>query len=211
MADAPSTRSVKIGDDERRAWSSDPPRRDGRPRPPNISVRCRVLRPSDRLRYSPGSLLVIVSASKAERDDFVNRVIDDRPSLFSLDKVRALLVGRVPEEEVDARAAEVLEAAVLKRLEASETVVLAAEGLEAAEREPFVRAAARIRRPRHIILLETSRDQVQEEDRATLNELRRALEAGELGAEGFQTALRLGGESVRELKGIAFEPESRDD
>lgn len=200
-------RSVKISSDERGGWSSDRPRRDGAPaRPADVSVRCRVLAPADRLRYSPGSLLVIVCASAAERDGFAQRVISDRASQLSLGKVRGLLAGRVAEEEVEARAAELLEAAVLKRLEAGATVVIAADGVGADERERYVRMAAGFKRPRHLILLETGRDQVQEEDRPALNELRRALDAGELGEEGFQTALRLGGGSVAELKRIVFRP-----
>jgi hypothetical protein len=50
-----------------------------------------------------------------------------------------------------------------------------------------------------------------DEDRATLNELRRALDAGEMGAEGFHTALRLGGSTVSELKKVLFRPPPRDD
>jgi len=208
----PSARSVKIPADERTGWSSDRPRPDGAPaRPANISVHCRVLAPADRLRYSPGSLLVVVSASAAERDSFLERLIEDRASLLSLDKVRGLLAGRVAAEDVEARAQELLGAAVLKRLEGRETVVLGADGLLAEEREPFVRNASQLKRPRHLILLETARDQVQEEDLAALNDLRRALDAGELGAEGFQTVLRLGGGSAGEVKRILFRPPPRDD
>ena len=211
MADQPSTRSVKISEDERTGWSSERPRRDGAPpRPPDISVRCQVLTPSDHLRYSPGSLLVIVSASAAERDRFAERLIDSR-TLLSLDKVRALLAGRVDEEEIASRAQEVLDSAVLKRLEANQTVTIAADGLEAGERERYVRMAHGVRRPRHLILLEAARDDVHEDDLATLNELRRRLDAGELGAEGFQTALRIGGGSVGELKRIVFQRPPRDD
>ena len=50
-----------------------------------------------------------------------------------------------------------------------------------------------------------------EDDLAPLNELRRRLDAGELGAEGFDTALRLGGDSIGELKRIVFRPAPRDD
>jgi hypothetical protein len=174
-------------------------------------VRSRILSPSDRLRYSPGSLVVIVSASAADRDRFAQRVLEDKSTLFSLDKVRALLAGRVPEEEVEARAAQLLDAAVAKRLEAGESVVLAAEGVAPEGREVFVRMAAAAERPRHLILLEIPRDQVPEGDRATINELRRALDAGELGSEGFQTVLRLGGASVSELKRIVFRSPPRDD
>ena len=212
MATRPPARSVKISDDERGGWSSDRPRRDGAPpRPADVTVHCRVLSPTDRLRYSPGSLLVVASASVAERDRFVSRLIEDRACLLSLDKVRALLAGRVAEPELQGRAEELLRAAVSKRLESRETVVLAAEGLDAAEREPFVRMAAALKRPRHLILLETAREQVREEDLLALNELRRALDAGELGGEGFQTALRLGGGSAGEVKRILFRPPPRED
>ncbi|HYB23972.1 MAG TPA: AAA family ATPase, partial [Solirubrobacteraceae bacterium] len=196
MPSRPQARSVKIADDERTGWSSDRPRRDGGPaRPPDLTVHCRVLAPADRLRYSPGSLLVVVCASHAERDRFLDRLIEDRASLLSLDRVRALLAGRVDAQELDARAGELLRAAASKRLASKETVVLAAEGLDRGERELFVRMAASLKRPRHLILLETAREHVREEDLAALNELRRTLDAGELGGEGFQTALRLGGGS----------------
>ena len=212
MAGRGPARSVKISEDERGGWSSDRPRRDGAaPRPADLTVHCRVLAPADRLRYSPGSLLVVASASRAERDGFLERLIEDRAALLSLDKVRALLAGRVADEELPARAQELLAAAVDKRLESRQTVVLAADGLEAAEREPFLRAAASLKRPRHLILLETARDQVRDQDAAALNELRRALDAGELGAEGFQTALRLGGGSASEVKRILFRPPPREE
>jgi len=212
MASRPPARSVKISDDERTGWSSDRPRRDGAPaRPANLTVHCRVLAPADRLRYSPGSLLVVACAAPAERDRFLDRLIEDRACLLSLGKVRALLAGRVAEQELPARAEELLRAAVSKRLESRETVVLATERLDAGEREPFVRIAAALKRPRHLILLETAREQVREEDHAALNELRRALDAGELGGEGFQTALRLGGGSAGEVKRILFRPPPRED
>jgi predicted kinase len=170
-----------------------------------------VLAPTDRLRYSPGSLLVVLGASPVERNAFLDRLIEDRTALLSLEKVRTLLAGRVSEEELPLRAQELLLAAVSKRLENRETVVLAADGFEPAEREPFVRAAAALKRPRHLILLETAREQVPEGELAALNELRRALDAGELGGEGFQTALRLGGGTAGEVKRILFRPPPRED
>jgi hypothetical protein len=213
MPDPPSSaRSVKIGADERTGWSSDRPRREGAPtRPVAVSTRCRVLRPTDRMRYSPGSLVIVVSASAADRDAFIERAIEEKGAVFTLGKIRSLIEGRVPAEDLDARAAELQQAAVTKRLEAGESVVIGAEGLGADERERWVRLAHGLRRPRHIVLLETARDQVGEEDLATLNELRTALDAGELGAEGFQTAMRLGGAAIDELKRIVFRPAPRDD
>jgi predicted kinase len=208
----PNTRSIKISDDERGGWSSDRPRPGGGPpRKADVSARCRVLTPTDLLRYSPGSLLIVASASAPDRDAFVERLIETKSAVLSIDKVRGLLAGRVAEDQMEESAAQLLEKAALKRLEAGETVVIPTKGLDPEEREKFVRMAAAHRRPRHLILIETARDQVQEEDRAALNELRRRLDAGELGQEGFQTALRLGGGSVGELKRLVFRPAPRDD
>jgi hypothetical protein len=208
-------RSVKIADDERGGWSSDRPRRPGQPeRPPrkqDVGVRGRVLAPTDRLRYTPGSLVVLVSASRPALDRFLARTLDEKSTLLSLDKVRSLLDGRVPASEIDAKAAALLAAAAEKRLAAGQSVVIPAEGLTAEERERYVRLAAPHRRPRHLILLEAARDDVAEEDRPVVTELRRALDAGELGAEGFATSLRLGGRTVDELKKIVFAPPPSDD
>ena len=212
MSTPPGQRSVKIANDERLGWSSDRPRDDNRPpRPADISVRGRVLSPTDRLRYSPGSLLLVVSPSLVERDKFTDRLIEDRSMLFSVGKVRKLIEGRVPEEVLDEKAVELMAAAVQKRLGSGETVVVALETLTPEEREKFVRPAAALKRPRHLILLEVGKSSVTEEDRVPLNELRRALDAGELGAEGIQTSLRLGGATIGETKKILFRPPPRDD
>jgi hypothetical protein len=212
VSESEGPRSVKIGADERTGWSSERPRRGGQPeRPPDISVRCKVLRPSEEIRYSPGSLLVIASASEADREALAERVIEQQGALLSTGKVRGLLAGRVPEEEMDARVTELLEAAAAKRLGANETTVVVTNALHPEERERLARIAAAAKRPRHLLLLEVPRDQVAEDDLAPLNELRRRLDAGELGAEGFDTALRLGGETIGELKRIVFRPAPRDD
>jgi len=205
-------RSVKIGADERTGWSSDRPRREGSaPRPADVSTRCRVLRPTDRMRYSPGSLVVVVSPSAKIRDTFIERVFEEKGVVFTLGKIRGLVQGRVPEEELEERATALQQAAVTKRLQAGESVVIGAQGLDAEERDRWVRLAHANRRPRHIILVEAGRDQVSEEDAAALNELRTALDSGDLGAEGFQTAMRLGGAAIDELKRIVFRPAPRDD
>jgi hypothetical protein len=177
----PNQRSVKIPSDERGGWSSDRPRKEGAPERP------------------------------AEGDALAARVLDSRGAALSLGKVRALLAERVGDEEAASRAGELLDAAVAKRLQSGEPVLLATESLDPAVHERYVRMAHPLRRPRHLILLEPGRDQVDEEDRGALNDLRRRLDAGELGAEGFETALRLGGNSVGELKRILFRPAQRDD
>ena len=212
MSSSEGPRSVKIGADERTGWSSERPRRDGAPpRPADISTRCKVLRPAEALRYSPGSLLLIVSPSETDREALAERVVEQTGAVLTTGKVRSLLAGRVPDEEMDARAAQLLDAAVAKRLDANESTVVVTRGLDPAERERFARLASKAKRPRHIILVEAAREQVAEEDRTPLNELRTRLDAGGLGAEGFDTALRLGGASISELKRIVFRPAPRDD
>jgi len=212
MPENPSARSVKIGSDERTGWSSERPRRDGAaPRPVDISARCRVLAPSHRLRYSPGSLVIVVGPARSEPAQFVQRVVEERAAVLAPARVRAMLTGRVAESEIEDRATELLTAAVVKRLQAGETVVLPLEGFDAAERERFLRLAHGLRRPRHLVLLDAPRNQVRDDERPALDDLRRALDAGELGVEGFQTALRLGGAALTELKRIVFQPAPRDD
>jgi hypothetical protein len=208
-------RSVKIGENERSGWSSERPRRPGEaerpPRQADVSVRGRVLSPSDSLRYSPGSLLLVACADGATRDSFCARVISDAGALLSLGKVRALLAGRVEAGEIEVKAQALLDAAARKRLAEGQTVVIALEGLGPEERERYVRIAHASNRPRHLILVEAGKDKVSDDDRAVLGELRTKLDAGGLGLEGFATSLRLGGATVSELKRIVFAPPPRDD
>jgi hypothetical protein len=205
-------RSVKIGSDERTGWSSERPRRDGAPpRPVDVSTRCRVLAPTDRMRYSPGSLLIVVGTAASQPARFADRVVEERGAALSIIRVRELLAGKVDEDEIEARAHQLLTAAVSKRLQASQSVVVPIEGFDAAERERYVRLAHGLKRPRHLILLDSPRDQVADDEREPLNELRRALDAGEVGLEGFQTALRLGGPALSEFKRVVFARPPRDD
>jgi predicted kinase len=204
-----SERSVKIGDDERGGWSSDRPRRDGaKERPIDISTRCRVLKISDRLRYTPGSLVVIVSASQADREAFVDRVFEEKNAVLSPVRVRALLAQKLSGDELEERTQQLLDATIAKRITNGDSVVVPIEGLEAADRERLARVAHAKRRPRHIIFLDTGGS---DEQRPALNELRNRLEGGDLGSEGFQTALRLSSGAVGDVKRIVFRQLPRDD
>ncbi len=153
------------------------------------------------MRYTPGSLLLIVSASVIERDRFTDRLIEDKSALLSLDKVRALLAGRVDEDQIEDMAGELLHAAIKRRLTAGDTVVVALETLTPEEREPILRTATENKRPRHVIFLDTK---VPDENRPAHDALRKGLEAGDLGAEGVQTAMRLGGSAITDLRIIVF-------
>jgi len=199
-------RRVKIPADERTGWSSERPRRDGAaPRPVDVSVRCRVLAPANRMRYSPGSLVVVVGAAASEPARFAERVVEERGVALSLRRVRALLAGRASGADIEARAEELLFAAVAKRLAANESVVVAVDGLDGGHRERYVRLAHGHRRPSHLIVLDAPGGRILDEERAPLNELRRRLDAGELGLEGFQTALRLSAPAAAELKRVVFQ------
>lgn len=215
MADtSPQPRSVKISDDERGGWSSDRPRRGGAdapPKPRDISTRCRVLQPAFRLRYTPGSLLLIACGSTEQAEQFANRVLEEKNAMLSMAKVRRLLEGKVGADDIDGKARQLLDAAITKRLQSGDSTVVVLDTVGAEEREPLLRAAASLRRPRHIILLEAPRDAVSDDDRPVLNELRTALDAGDLGAEGIQTALRLGGPAISDTKKIVFRPPPSDD
>ena len=163
------------------------------------------------MRYSPGSLVVVVGAAASEPASFAERVVEERGAALSLTRVRALLAGRVGAGDMEARSQELLVAAVLKRLQANQSVVVAIEGLDAGERERYVRVAHGLRRPSHLIVLDSPGDQILDEERPSLNELRRALDAGELGLEGFHTALRLGGPAAGEVKRVVFQRPPADD
>jgi len=154
---------------------------------------------------------VIVGPEASEPARFAERVIEERGATLAPARVRELLAGRVADSEIDERASELLTSAVLKRLQSGQSVVLPLEGFDAEERERYVRLAHGLRRPRHLILLDAPREKVLDDERPALDELRRSLDAGELGLEGFQTALRLGGNALTELKRIVFQPPPRDD
>jgi hypothetical protein len=126
-------------------------------------------------------------------------------------KVRSLLTGRVSEDELEARAEELMTSAIAKRIEAGDTVVVVTETLDREEREPFVRLAAAAGRPRHIVLFEPAGADLDEDKKAALTDLRRRLTAGELGQEGLQTSLRLAGSTIGEVKRLEFQRPSRDD
>ena len=213
MASRPTGRSVKISDDERGGWSSDRPRRDGAPaRPADLTVHCRVLRPADRLRYSPGSLL-IVSGASVEELDALPRAARRGPRGGDVAAQGQGAAGRA-RGGGGARASGPASCSPPRSRNGSRAGRRSCsrpQGSPPRSASPSCGSPRAERRPRHLILLETARENVAEDDLAPLNELRRALDAGELGNEGIQTALRLGGGSAAEVKRILFRPPPRDD
>ena len=154
---------------------------------------------------------MIVGPAASRPAVVAERVVEERNAVLSAAKVRSLLAGRVPEDQLADKARELLDAAVLRRIQANQSVAVAIEDLDPAERERYARMAHGLRRPRHLILLEPPRDDVTDTERGPLDDLRRALDGGEIGLQGFQTALRLGGTALTELKRIVFQPPPRQD
>jgi predicted kinase len=155
--------------------------------------------------------VLIVSADEAAAERFATRVLEEQSALLATSKIRALLAGKVPDDQIEDKGGALRDAAATKRLTAGQSVVVTTRGLDPAERERLVLLAAGLRRPRHLILLEVPRDEVSEQDHAPLGALRTALDQGQLGEEGFMTSLRLGGAAVGELKRIVFAPPPADD
>jgi hypothetical protein len=167
-----------------------------------------VLDPTDRLRYTPGSLVLVATPDAERAEEYLTGILEERGALLSRGRVERLLQGRVPAEELPEQAATVLERAVHKRLADGDATVLLLEGFDPEEREPWLRAAAARRRPRHLILLDGA---AGDDDKAALGELRKTLMAGGLGDEGLHTAIRLGGSSAAEVKKLVFRAPPRDD
>lgn len=153
----------------------------------------------------------MVGSSAQAPGTFAGRVIEERGVVLSLDRVRGLLTGRVGDDELEGRSRELLATAVAKRLRDGLSVVVPIEGFDADERERYTRLAHGNKRPRHLVLLDAGRSEISEEERPALDELRRAVDAGEAGLEGFQTALRLGANARAELNRIVFAPAPRED
>ena len=128
--------------------------------------------------------MLIVGAAASEPERFAQRVVEEGRRSSRLRKsTRCLPDGS--RRATRGRSREVFEATILKRLKTAQRVVVAIPRFDASEPERLVRLAHGQRRPRNLILIETSRDQVLEEKRPGLDELRRALDAGELGLDGF--------------------------
>ena len=211
MASRPPGRSVKIGEDERTGFSSDRPAPTAAAPGPLTCGSAAAFSPRRTACATRPGACCSSRAPRRPAGSFLDRLIEDRASLLSRSKVLALLAGRVSEEEISERADELLRLTAGKRLENRQTVVIGLDDMSASTRAPFLAMAAALRRPRHLILLEVSRELVEDEDLGELNELRRALDAGELGAEGIQTALRLGGGTAEEVKRILFRPPPREE
>ena len=221
--DRGGVRSVKISEAERGAWSSDRTRRGeiiGDPsgaRPaPLRRARGRRLAPSNRMGYSPASLIVVAGPSATDRTAFVERLFDKGSiAVLSIEKVRGMVTGGT---ETLAPALDLVGKVAEQRLRAGQAVVIETRGLDEEERRPLAMIAQRARRPAHLIALEVSREQLAEEgvederleaDMSAAAELRRRAEQGELGEEGYATVLTLTRRAAEGVRQIGFDLDLR--
>ena len=106
----------------------------------------------------------------------------------------------------------------MARLRAGQAVVIVGRSLEASEREELVRLAQTAGRPAHLIFLEATAEQLREagaseeaveRDMPAATELRRAVEQGKLGDEGFATVLTLTPRAADAVRQIGFDLDLR--
>ena len=155
---------------------------------------------------------MVVSASKVDSDAFIERVIEAKNAILSLDKVRALLAGRVKPDEMEARAQELLDTAVAKRLGADESVVLGADS-PGRRRARALCAARRARArpaPPHPPLRSRATRSPRRTSRRSTRCARRSMPATSAPRASTRRCASAAGPAA-EVKRIVFRPEPRDD
>lgn len=206
-------RRVKIDSSERMAYSSDAPRprKEGSKKShqgPRFSVnrkRCRVLQPDDKLVYPHSCLVIVTGPSGAGKSSWAQRLFP-QGSVLSLEKMRELISGDAHDEEVTPKAQELLQTVIRKRLEARRTVVITMAALTPEERIEWVALAQEAKRSAHLVVLDATKENcvnaqteasqptpedVIENEVANLAVTRKSLVKGELGQEGFSSAILL--------------------
>jgi predicted kinase len=219
-------RSVKIGDQERSAYSSDRTRR-GEPigdrdeeRGQSVRrARGRRLNPSNRISYSPSSVIVLAGAAGVGKTTFADRLFDKGSvAVLSIAKIQRMIAGAPEGPEARAQAVSLIGQVAAQRLRAGQSVVIDGRALDPEERRELVLVAQRARRPAHLIFLEGSREQLEqggaseqdiEHDLPLTGELRRAVEQDRLGEEGFSTVLTLTRRAAEQVRQIGFDLDLR--
>ena len=155
---------------------------------------------------------MIVSPSRAERDRFTEGLIDNRASAAVARQGPRPVPGGSRRRRLPSAQRRSSTPPCMKRLEENETVVLTAEGLGADERERYVRMAAGFKRPRHLILLDTSARERSGRAIAPRSTISAAASTqASLGPRALRRRCDSAGESLTEIKRIVFQRPPRDD
>jgi hypothetical protein len=210
MASNDTVRSIKIGADEKTGWSSDRPQRttSGGGRPPRPAGRSLTIKPSDALSFPAGSLVLFTGADAVTLHRFVGRLLP-KPTVISYDQLARAVAGKVAAEQVAAITLKLIAKPIAERLGAGEAVVIETVDLSSELR----RSLAALSGPptgSHLVVLDAGRKAV--DDDARFDELQAVTtqaRSGEIGVEGFSTAVVLGRSDLDKVTEVEFTQRKR--
>jgi hypothetical protein len=205
MASSDGVRSVKIGADERTGWSSERPQRasSGRGRPPRPAGRALAVAPSDTLSFPSGSLVVFTGADAVTVHRLVARLLP-RPALISYDTLARAVAEKVPSEQVGEVTLRLVAKRVAERQAEGQATVVETADLSTELRTALAALADR-RAGSHLVVLDSGRKAVGDDERfEALRAVVAGARSGEIGAEGFATAMVLGRVDLDKVTGIEF-------
>jgi hypothetical protein len=208
MASGDGVRSVKIGADERTGWSSERPRREasssGKGRPPKPAGRALAVKASDTLSFPAGGLVVFTGADAVVVHRLVARMLP-RPALISYDVLaRAVAEKKVPEEQVAEVTLRLVGKRVAERQAEGQATVIETGDLSSELRTKLAALADR-RGGAHLVVLDSGRKAVGDDERfEVLRSVVAGARSGEIGSEGFSTAMVLGRVDLDHVTGIEF-------
>lgn len=201
-------RSVKIGADERTGWSSERPRREGTGanagrRPPKPAGKALNVAASDTLSFPQGSLVIFTGADAVVVHRLVARMLP-KPALISYDTLAQAVAEKVPAERVEEVTLQLVGKRVAERREAGQATVVETGDLGTELRTKLAALSDR-RGGAHLVVLDSGRKAVGDEERfEALRAVVAGARSGEIGAEGFSTAMVLGRVDLDKVTGIEF-------
>lgn len=205
MASGDGVRSVKIGADERTGWSSERPERksSGPGRPPRPEGRALNVAASDTLSFPNGSLVVFTGADPITVHRLVARMLP-RPALISYDALARQVAEKVPAEQVGEVTLRLITKRVEERKAEGQATVIETGDLSSELRTALARLADR-RAGSHLVVLDSGRRAVGDDERfEALRAVVSGARSGEIGSEGFSTAMVLGRVDLDKVTAIEF-------
>ena len=198
-------RSVKIGADERTGWSSERPQREksGPGRPPRPAGKALNVAASDTLSFPAGSLVVFTGADVVTVHRLVARMLP-RPALISYDVLARAVAEKVPAEQVTEVTLRLVGKRGAERQAEGQATVIETGELDSELRAALAKLADR-RAGSHLVVLDSGRKAVGDDERfEALREVVTGARSGEIGSEGFSTAMVLGRVDLDKVTGIEF-------
>ncbi len=205
MASSDGLRSVKIGADERTGWSSERPERksSGPGRPPRPAGRALNVAASDTLSFPNGSLVVFTGADPITVHRLVARMLP-RPALISYDALARQVAEKVPADRVGEVTLQLISKRVGERKAEGQATAIETADLSSELRTALAAMADR-RAGSHLVVFDSGRKAVGDDERfEQLRAVVSGARSGEIGSEGFSTAMVLGRVDLDKVTGIEF-------